>query len=97
MLHTVNKSPLESRALECALRVAAPGDPVLLLEDGVHAARAGAASEPLVRRALSAHPVYALEPDLRARAIATPIEGIRVIGYDGFVALVEDHVVVPWS
>lgn len=33
MLHTVNKSPLESNALQDALRIAAPGDTLLLLED----------------------------------------------------------------
>jgi tRNA 2-thiouridine synthesizing protein B len=96
MLHAVNKSPLESNALRAALRIAAPGDPLLLLEDGVHAARPGARSEALMADALAGHPVYAIEPDLRARAIGRVIEGIRVIGYDGFVELVEQHQVVTW-
>lgn len=46
--------------------------------------------------ALAGHPVYAIEPDLRARAIGRVIEGIRLIGYDGFVELVEQHHVVTW-
>ena len=96
MLYTVNASPTSSRSLESLLRVAAKGDPILLLEDGVHAARAGAATEKLAFAALAAHPVYALGPDLKARAIEKVIEGIRVIGYDGFVELVEQHTVVPW-
>jgi tRNA 2-thiouridine synthesizing protein B len=96
MLYTVNASPTSSRSLESLLRFAAKGDPILLLEDGVHAARAGAGTEELTGAALAAHPVYALSPDLRARAIEQVIEGIRVIGYDGFVELVEHHTVVPW-
>jgi len=96
MLYTVNASPTSSRSLETLLRIAAAGDPILLLEDGVHAARAGAATERLAREALAAHPVYALGPDLRARAINMIVEGINVIGYDGFVELVEKHTVVPW-
>lgn len=97
MLHTVNKSPTSSSALESALRIARPGDPILLIEDGVHAARRGAISEALIARALTAHPVYALEPDIRARGIAGIVDGIRRIGYVGFVDLVEQHAVVSWS
>lgn len=96
MLYTVNTSPTSSRSFASLIRVAAKGDPILLLEDGVHAARAGAATEGLVREALAAHPVYALGPDLAARAIEKIVEGIRIIGYDGFVDLVEKHTVVPW-
>lgn len=97
MLYTVNASPTSSRSLEALLRIAAKGDPILLLEDGVHAARADAATEGLAREALAGHPVYALGPDLKARAVDKVIEGIRIIGYDGFVELVEMHTVVPWA
>jgi tRNA 2-thiouridine synthesizing protein B len=96
MLHTVNKSPLDSGCLASALRVAAAGAPILLLEDGVQAARPGARSEVLVLAALRSHPLYALEPDLKARGIRRVIPGVQVIGYDGFVELVEKHPVVPW-
>jgi tRNA 2-thiouridine synthesizing protein B len=96
MLHTVNKSPLDSGCLASALRVAAADSPILLLEDGVYAARQGARSAELVLAALRSHPVYALKPDLEARGIQRLIPGIRVIGYDGFVELVEQHPVVPW-
>jgi tRNA 2-thiouridine synthesizing protein B len=96
MLHTVNKSPLSSDSLESALRVAAAGAPILLLEDGVYGARPGARSQGLLETALTGHPLYALGPDLEARGITRVIPGIRVIGYDGFVELVEQHVVVPW-
>ena len=96
MLHTVNKSPLASASLESALRVAAAGAPILLLEDGVYAARPGSRSQALLDSALAGHPLYALGPDLEARGIQQVIPGIRVIGYDGFVELVEQHSVVPW-
>jgi tRNA 2-thiouridine synthesizing protein B len=96
MLHMINRSPLGSPSLESALRVAAKGAPLLLLEDGVYAARPGTRAEGLVKTALAAHPVYALQPDLKARGIERVIEGISVIGYDGFVELVEEHSPVPW-
>jgi tRNA 2-thiouridine synthesizing protein B len=96
MLYTVSASPTASGSLASLLRVAAKGDPILLLEDGVHAARAGAATERLLREALAAHPVYALGPDLAARAVTKLVEGVTVVDYDGFVELVERHPVVPW-
>lgn len=97
MLHTVNKTPLESNALQSAVRVAAEGDPILLIEDGVHAARPGAVSDPLLKETIAKHPVYALAPDLKARGIDAVIEGIESVGYDGFVELVEQHRVVSWT
>ncbi len=96
MLHTINKSPLSSNSLYSALRIAVEGDPLLLLEDGVYAAMPGTITEPAIRAALVTHPLYALAPDLQARGIERVIEGIQVIGYDGFVELVEGHNVVPW-
>ena len=96
MLHTVNRSPLSSNSLYSALRIAAPGDPLLLLEDGVYAAMPGAVWEQALRAALAQRPIYALGADLQARGIERLIEGIQVTGYDGFVALVEQHGVVPW-
>ncbi len=97
MLYTVNKAPLSHDSLRACLAAAAPGDPVLLYEDGVYAALAGAASAPWVREALAQRPIYALQADLQARGIAHPLDGIQVVDYNGFVALVEAHNVVPWS
>ncbi len=62
----------------------------------MYAARPGARSQGLLETALAAIRVYALGPDLEARGITRVIAGIRVIGYDGFVELVEQHIVVPW-
>jgi tRNA 2-thiouridine synthesizing protein B len=96
MLYTVNKAPLSANSLSSALRIAPAGAPVLLYEDGVYAAVPGAQSATAVESALSSHPVYALDADLEARGIRKVITGIRVIGYDGFVELVEQHGVAPW-
>jgi tRNA 2-thiouridine synthesizing protein B len=96
MLFTVNKSPLSTNSLDSVLQVAPQGAPILLYEDGVYAVMPGAKSAPVVQDALAAHPVYALDADLEARGIAKTLEGIQVIGYDGFVELVEQHDVAPW-
>ena len=96
MLYMINKSPFEHSSLESALRIAAQGDPILLYEDGVYAAASGAKSEALLRKALERHPVYALDADLEARGLSRVAEGVTVVGYDGFVALVEEHNAVPW-
>ncbi len=96
MLYTVNKSPLMFGNLKSALRIAPPGDPILLYEDGVYAAAGAAASEALIRQALKDHRVYALRADLEARGLTSLIDGIEPIDYDGFVELVEQHPVVPW-
>lgn len=96
MLYTVNKAPLSANSLASVQRVAAAGDPILLYEDGVYAATLGAQSAALVQSLLVDHPVYALDADVEARGIRSVIKGIRVIGYDGFVELVEQHNVAPW-
>jgi tRNA 2-thiouridine synthesizing protein B len=96
MLYMINKSPLSASNLSSVLRIAPQGAPILLYEDGVYAAIPGARSEALVREALAHHPLYALDADLEARGIGQVIEGIQVIGYEGFVELVEQHNVVPW-
>lgn len=96
MLFTVNKSPLAFGNFESALRIAPTGEPILLYEDGVYAAVAGAASEDSVVQALADHPVYALQEDLEARGLDSLIDGIQVVDYDGFVELAEQHQVVPW-
>jgi tRNA 2-thiouridine synthesizing protein B len=96
MLYTINKSPLMFGNLKSVLHIAPQGEPILLYEDGVYAAVAGAASEELVQQALDKHPVYALQADLEARGLGSIAKGIQVIDYDGFVELVEEHHVIPW-
>ena len=91
MLNIVNKSPLDRNALDACLRIAAPGA-ILLIEDGVYAAVRGTAAESRVTEALGRFRVYALLPDLEARAVADRlIDGVTAIDYGGFVDLVAEH------
>ncbi len=91
MLHIVNKSPLERTALDACLRIAAPGT-ILLIEDAVYAATRGTAVENRMKEALTRHRVYALLPDLEARAVADRVlEGVSTVDYGGFVDLVAEH------
>jgi tRNA 2-thiouridine synthesizing protein B len=96
MLYIVNKPPLSSSSLDSALRIAPSGSPILLYEDGVYAALPGAKSASLMSSAATDHPFYALDADLEARGIGNVLEGVQIIGYDGFVELVEQHDVAPW-
>lgn len=104
MLFTVNKSPLGTDHLLSALRMAPKGNPILLYEDGVYGALEGTKASAAVTTALQDHAIYALQADLEARGLSVPgqagpsrlVRGIQVIGYDGFVELVEQHDVAPW-
>jgi tRNA 2-thiouridine synthesizing protein B len=96
MLYVVNKSPLMTHNLESCLSVAPPGEPILLIEDGVYGVLDGAGAAGSIVDALQQHAIYALDADLEARGIRRVVEGVQVIGYDGFVGLVEEHHIVPW-
>ncbi len=91
MLHTVNKSPYRSDSLKLCMAYMQSGDMVLLIEDGVYAAMKGGSSEALVSG--SSAKVYALGPDLKARGIGSDklIDGIEVVGFDGFVNLAAEN------
>jgi len=92
MLHTVNKSPFEHRALESCLRYARQGSAVLLIEDGVYAAARDTAVAKQVQEALKSVSIYALKPDLEARGMQNRVmDGVRLVDYGGFVDLVVEH------
>ena len=93
----LNKSPLATNSLASALDIAPKGAPLLFYEDGVYGAMAGSAVEECIRQALESHPVYALEADLKARGLDRLVDGVQIIGYDGFVQLVDEHEMVPWQ
>ncbi len=91
MLHIVNKSPLERNSLDACLRIAEPGS-ILLIEDGVYAAMRGTPTAARLEDAMRRHKIYALLPDLEARAIADRVaKGVTTIDYGGFVDLVAEH------
>ena len=90
-LHTVNKSPFERSSMATAFGHVSQGDTVLMIEDGVFGGRKSTAFAKTIEDARC--DVYALGPDLAARGVKTEdlIEGVRVVGYDGFVDLVAAH------
>jgi tRNA 2-thiouridine synthesizing protein B len=91
MLHIVNKSPSERSTLDSVLRIAQSGS-LLLIEDGVYAATRGNAAEARLAAAMARLKVYALLPDLEARAVADRvIDGVTPVDYAGFVDLVAEH------
>jgi sulfur relay protein TusB/DsrH len=96
MLYTINDSSITSNSLDSLLRIAPSNSPILFYEDGAYNAMAGGRDEKKVKDALGNHPIFALDADLEARGIKKLIPGIQVIGYDGFVGLVEAQDVVPW-
>src|SRR3990167_4526974 len=99
-LHTFNKSPDagETRLLAC-LRLLAPGDSLLLLEDGVYVAlqlQAGMQLSNLIPEGVTLH---VLAADLAARGISARIPpAFSSIDYTGFVRLSLAHPrVVNWN
>jgi tRNA 2-thiouridine synthesizing protein B len=88
MLHIINRSVLDDTAFDSCLRVAAPGE-ILLIEDAVYAAAKGNVLEAKVREIQSRFKVHVLMPDLEARGLADRvIDGVFPVDYGGFVDLV---------
>ena len=92
MLHIVNKSPFQTSTLQSCLRMAQPGNALLLIEDGVYGATVGSAMESVIREACATLKVYALRPDLDARGVLGKlIDGVTAVDYDGFVDLTGEY------
>ncbi|MCF8211840.1 MAG: sulfurtransferase complex subunit TusB [Rhodoferax sp.] len=92
MLHIVNKSPFQTQSLETCLRFAQAGSAVLLIEDGIYAASTGSSTEARMREASATVKLYALKPDVDARAMGTRlIDGITLVDYAGFVDLTLEY------
>lgn len=92
MLHIVNKSPFERNSLQSCMQCAKAGAAVLLIEDGIYGAMQGTAIADDVKKAMGNVSFYVLGPDVKARGMdeAKVIDGIKVVGYDGFVNLVAE-------
>ncbi|HDS1154220.1 TPA: sulfurtransferase complex subunit TusB [Pluralibacter gergoviae] len=89
MLHTLNYSPWH-RDILAPLRLAQPGDDLLLLSDGVIAALQGGPFLDLLRAA----PImlYALSEDIEARGLAAQIsDSVVRVSYTDFVRLTAKH------
>jgi len=92
MLHTVNKSPFEHKALETCLKFARQGSAVLLIEDGVYAAARDTAVSKQVQEAMKSVSICALQADVEARGMQNRVmDGVRLVDYGGFVDLVVEH------
>ena len=92
MLHIVNKSHAQYTSLQSCLRLAQPGQALLLIEDAVYAATSGGAASAGMADALKTLKVYALQPDVDARGMAGKlVAGVTPIDYAGFVDLVAEH------
>ena len=92
MLHIVNKSHTERGALASCLRLAQDGATLLLTEDGIYAATAGAADASGIAAARTRLKVCVLQPDVEARGMAGKlIDGLTAVDYAGFVDLVAEH------
>lgn len=91
-LHTWNKARTSHPSFELCRTSMAPGDALLLLEDGVYSALEPAFAD-------GAPPCYALAADLAARGISAKIpDALNVIDYMDFVALCLQHDrVVNWG
>ncbi|MEO8119989.1 MAG: sulfurtransferase complex subunit TusB [Rhodoferax sp.] len=98
MLHIVNKSPFQTSTLDTCLRMAQPGNALLLIEDGIYAATVGSAAESRLRQACATLKVYALQPDMDARGVTGKlIDGVTLVDYSGFVDLtVQYHTSHSW-
>lgn len=84
ILHLLSRSPFTSSCLEDCMRLAAEGDQLLLLGDGVYAALN--AGTPLHNHPFAA--IYALTDDVGSRGLPLPLPmGVEKVDYDRFVSL----------
>ncbi len=104
-LHTVNRSPAQSSALQSCLRAAADNSSVLLMEDAVYCAlqvgTEGSAStisslgsdSAALRVHLARLNWFVLENDLKARGLLDRalFAEFRCVDYTGFVRLTTTH------
>lgn len=94
-LHTLNASTREQRDLLARLlRMASPGDSLLLIGNGVYSITDAQALQAFSYGELT---VYCLQADLQARGLVTADDSINVVDDSGFVALACSHrKVVSW-
>ena len=104
LLHTVNKSAFDHSALDDCLRVAAPNDAVLLIENGVYGALSSSQGESTHNqniKQLSANGTrfFVLRADCEARGLSESalLPAFEVTDDAGFVALaVEASAIQSW-
>lgn len=87
-LHIVNKSPFRTDALQRCLMLTAPGDSIMLIEDGVLAVNLATLADSLSGRNIKC---FALSDDITARGVNVTDTGVRSVDAAGFVTLVCEH------
>lgn len=99
MLHIIKKSPYESSALSDAINYIGQNDIMLLIEDGIYAAKKNGKFDNTLRTVLQKNEVYCLTADVKARGILESelIENVKLIDYKGFVEKVVEHNPMTWS
>ncbi len=96
-LHTLNKAPGNSTALQDCLSALRSGDALLLIEDGVYAAL-DAYNELFQHAKILRIDCYALEADTDARGLKTLNPLFKTASYNTFVGLSCEHQpIVSWA
>lgn len=91
-LHTLNKADPGHPAALCCLRSLAPGDDLLLIEDGCYLLLRNDFTTSLPPGVDPAHNLHALSGDLAVRGISDKIpRTVNVTDYAGFVGLCLKH------
>lgn len=85
-LHVLSHSPFTDGRLHSCLRVLGVADGLLLCGDAVHALHTGSTTWPALMEAAQSGRLYALDEDVRARAIAAS-EQVQRLDYPAFVQL----------
>ena len=91
-LHTLNKSPFQQQTYQTCFAALNLDSHLVLLEDGVYATHKHSPANALIQAFLDkGGKISAIATDLRARGIETPLLGIDLIDYVGFVQLCCEH------
>lgn len=91
ILHTINKSPFQHSCFDECLDSCGETASVLLIEDGVYAAKAFTRHAKIIEHSTAIN-FYALSADVDARGLADSLCGnLTVVDDAGFVGLVSSH------
>ena len=85
-LYILHRSPYSGSEMETALRLAMPGDEIILTQDAVLALRSVPKEISIREASRRKLKFYALKADVNARSIK-PIAGVKTIDYDDLVEL----------
>lgn len=85
-LHVLSHSPFSDSRLSSCLRLLGSGDGLLLSGDAVYALQPGTAQRQALELMPESIALFALDEDLRARAIGVPPR-VQAVDYPGFVEL----------